>query len=621
MTQLRFSSVNNGSTSPIQLKYGASLSAMVLRFESENSGTTSPLQLYFDGVPPPPPPPDLLPNTIMALATRYRRMPLQQNQLHTKWRSGNDITAKVRIRYSAGAPTTLQTTAAWRLPPVITNQFGALWQVLPVITQQLQTGWQQLPMQQQVKGTSWRVAPVHQQQWQTSWRRSGTQQMQLQTGYRYPGITAQRYDLLWRNGGDITRYYRLPYGPRPATYICTQDYRPPVGRVVLQFADPAQPAAGSVTLRFSNANNPIICDLDIGGGLIPPSPDVPTIDTTKPIRPPRRRSYIMQPELRCYRLSDNQEINIVSATWSISRSNWAATINLSCGSRIDRDRLLAGGPQLFKLLINGYEFYGIAEEGSMSHSFGQSSWSISGRSSIAALAAPNVPARSYTNATAKNVVALISDELAGSGWTVDFDMTAFNVPANVFSYQNKTPIEAIAQIVAGIGGMLYPYGETNTLHVKPQWPVVPWAMALAVPDVAIHDNVIISYNSSPANTPLFNAVFVRGEQQGVECKVRRTGSAGDVLAPDVVDAIITDQQAARQRGTAVLADCGRKEQYSITLPIMPDLPPCLPGMLLGVTWQTDIFKGLVDSINIAASRGNDGSMTVRQQIGVIRSYD
>lgn len=597
------------------------MTAIQLRFQYLNGGTTSPLVLRFDGEPPPPEP-DLLPNTIMVLAARYGRAAIQQAQLHARWHSANDLHCKMQIRYSAEAPTTLQLTAPWRLPQLEFVQAVQNWQRSRVLGQNLQLNWTQLPLQQHARMTNWRVAPINQQHWLTNWRRSAIKEQIITTGYSYPGIVDQRFDLVWSSGGgSVTRYYRLPYGPRPPSYICTQNYRPPTGRFRMKFFDPATPQAGSVTLRFSNANNPIICDMDIGGGLIPPAPDVPTIDTTKPIRPTRRRSYVMQPELRCYRLSDNQEINIVSATWSISRSNWAATINLSCGSRIDRDRLLSGGPQLFKLLINGYEFYGLAEEGSMSHSFGQSSWTISGRSSIAALGAPNVSARSYTNATAKNVVALITDELAGSGWTVDFDMTAFNVPANAFSYQNKTPIEAIAQIVAGIGGMLYPDGETNTLHVKPQWPVVPWAMTLAVPDVAIHDNVIISYNSSPANTPFFNAVFVRGEQQGVECKVLRTGSAGNLLAPDTVDAIITDQQAARQRGTAILADCGRKEQYSITLPIMADLPPCLPGMLLGVTWQTDIYKGLVDSINIAASRGNDGSMTVRQQIGVIRSYE
>ncbi|MDP5206626.1 hypothetical protein ORI99_06160, partial [Alishewanella sp. SMS9] len=537
------------------------MSQVQLRFEYLNSGTVSPLVLRFEGEPPPPPPPSFAPNLTLAIAARYYRPAMQQQVQRANWGVANDITAAVAIRYSAAEPLIASHQHRWQKTPVMITRASSSWQIVPQRTQQLSLAWQQLPLQQQSTANGWRIATLKQQQHTANWGVAALQQQQLQTAYVYPGITAQRFDLLWRTDGEVTRYYRLPYGPRPPSYICTQNYVPPSGKITLRFVDPAQPASGSLTLRFSNANNPIVCVLDTGGGLIPNAPDLPTVDTTKPIRPPRRRSYIMRPELRCYRLSDNLEINIISATWSLSRSNWAATINLACGSRIDRDRLLSGGPQKFKLLINGYEFYGIAEEGSMSHSFGQSSWGISARSSIAELASPNVAASSYSNATAKTVAALISDELAGTDWLVDFDMTDYTVPANVFSYQNKTPMEAIAQIVAGMGGMIYPDGATNTLHIKPQWPVVPWAMTLEVPDIAIHDGVILNYSCSPASSPFYNAVFVRGEQQGVECKVRRTGSAGDIIAPDVVDAIITDQQAARQRGTAILADCGAKEQY------------------------------------------------------------
>lgn len=597
------------------------MTAIQLRFQYLNGGTTSPLVLRFDGEPPPPEP-DLLPNTIMVLAARYGRAAIQQAQLHARWRSANDLHCRMQIRYSAESPTTLQLTAPWRLPQLQGIQAVQNWQRSPILGQNLQTNWTQLPLQQHARMTNWRVAPINQQHWLANWRRSAIKEQIISTSYTYPGIVDQRFDLVWSSGGgSVTRYYRLPYGPRPPSYICTQNYRPPTGKFKMKFFDPATPQAGSVTLRFSNANNPIICDLDIGGGLIPPAPDVPTIDTTKPIRPPRRRSYIMQPELRCYRVSDNQEVNIFSASLSFSRSSWAATISLACGSRGDKDMLFAGGPQLFKLVINSYEFYGLAEQPSLSHQFGQTSWTVNARSSIAVLASPHVAPRSYTNSTAKGVAALISDELAGTGWTLDYQMTAYNVPAGAFSYQNKTKMEAIAQVVSAIGGMVYADGATNTLIVRPRWPVVPWAIAAATPDIAVHDDVILQYNSTPAVNPLYNKVFVRGEQQGVMCGVRRTGTAGDVIAPDVVDALITDNQAARMRGTAELADSGYKDEISIVLPVMATLPPCLPGSLLGVVWQTDSYKATVDSLGIRAERTADGAITVRQTVGVLRSYE
>ena len=330
----------------------------------------------------------------------------------------------------------------------------------------------------------------------------------------------------------------------------------------------------------------------------------------------------MQPQLRCYRVSDNTEINIISASCSISRSQWGATISLQCGSKGDKDLLFAGGiEQEFKLLINGFEFYGLAESFNYSGEFGSNSYTIVGRSSVAELASPHAPARSYSNAISKGVAALISDELSGTGWAYDFDMTQFNVPAGVFSYVNKTPIEAITQIAAAIGGMVYPDGETKTIHIRPQWPVTPWAIASATPDVAVHDDVILALSSSPASTPLHNAVFVRGEQQGVSAKVKRTGSAGDKVAADVVDALMVDNQALRQRGTAELANSGRKDNLQLTIPIMDLLPPLIPGQVLGITWQTETYKTLVDSVQLTAQRSQNGQLTVRQNVGALRCYE
>ncbi|GAB2933690.1 hypothetical protein GCM10027181_36060 [Rheinheimera gaetbuli] len=330
----------------------------------------------------------------------------------------------------------------------------------------------------------------------------------------------------------------------------------------------------------------------------------------------------MQPQLRCYRVSDNQEVNIISANWSISRSQWGATISLQCGSKGDKDLLFAGGiEQEFKLVINGFEFYGLAESFNYSGEFGSNSYTVIGRSSVAVLASPHAPARSYSNATAKGIAALVSEELIGTGWGYDFGMTQFNVPAGVFSYVSKTPIEAIAQIAAAIGGMVYPDGDTKTIHIRPQWPVTPWAIAGATADVAVHDDVILSLSSSPASSPLYNAVFVRGEQQGQSARVKRTGTAGDKVASDVVDPLMVDNQALRQRGTADLANSGRKDALQLTLPIMDSLPPLLPGQVLGITWQTDTYKTLVDSIQVTAQRSQSGQLTVRQNVGVLRCYE
>ena len=600
------------------------MTAILLRFMRSGPGVVSPVTLRYEGDEPPPPLPIQEPNIIMAVSSRYSvRAGQSRRQLKTSWASG-DITNAIRVRWSSNPLTIKLVYSIWTTAPLVTQKTGTAWTGnWPVVATQTQLkcgGFQQLAAATQ---TGWARWPVVSRQLQTAWLPAvKLQQLLTAQRWQHTDIAEQFTELFYNHGNDLTQCYKLPYGPRPPSYICSQDARPTSGVLTLRFHKVGAPTSGVLTLRFSNEHNPLVCVLDIGGGLIPPLPELPTIDITTPITPPRRRSYIMQPQLRCYRVSDNTEINIISANWSISRSQWGATISLQCGSKGDKDLLFAGGTeQEFKLVINGYEFYGLAESFNYSGEFGSNSYTVVGRSSVAALASPHAPARSYTNSIAKGIAALVSDELTASGWSYDFGMTQFNVPAGAFSYVNKTPIEAIAQIAGAIGGMVYPDGATKTLHIRPQWPVTPWAIASATADVAVHDDVILSLSSSPASTPLYNAVFVRGEQQGVSAKVRRTGTAGDKVAADVVDPLMVDNQALRQRGTAELANSGSKESVQLTLPVMDLLPPLVPGQILGITWQTEVFKTLVDSISITAQRSQNGQLTVRQNVGALRSYE
>jgi hypothetical protein len=214
----------------------------------------------------------------------------------------------------------------------------------------------------------------------------------------------------------------------------------------------------------------------------------------------------------------------------------------------------------------------------------------------------------------------MADIIANSGWTVTGAITDYPIPANGFSYANKTPAEAINLMANAIGGMLDINDETQTINVIPQWPVVPWETSTAIPDVILHDSVILEFNEHIDIRPLANAVFVRGEQQGVAVKVKRFGTAGDNFAVDIVDKLITDNQAARMRGTTELANAGNKIQNSIRTKVLNDLPPIRPGMLIGVRKGTEVFKSVCDASTITASvNSSNGQITVNQTISLLRN--
>ena len=235
------------------------------------------------------------------------------------------------------------------------------------------------------------------------------------------------------------------------------------------------------------------------------------------------------------------------------------------------------------------------------------------------LSAPFVSTKNYTNSTAKTLAGLMSDIVLNTGWSIDNQMIDFSVPALAFSYQNKTASEALLMCANSVGGMLSVDEYSKVISLVPKWPVMPWDTEDAICDVIINDSVILDYSETRVISPACDAVFVRGEQVGVSCKVKRTGTSGNNFANDVVDQLITHVQAARQRGSYELAETGNKQQVSIRTKIMNDLPPIKPGMLIGIRYSDSIYKATCDSVSISANVSSEGLVSVNQTFTVLKN--
>ncbi|AVV81961.1 hypothetical protein GCM10007984_24030 [Shewanella putrefaciens] len=405
----------------------------------------------------------------------------------------------------------------------------------------------------------------------------------------------------------------IKWGFHEPRWVCSTKYRPPVGKVTLRFNEPLGATANPVVLRFTASPN--YCYWDDGGGLIDSSPVLPSLDFKIPIEPQIRRYYLMQPTITCVRVSDDLPIVISSVNISHSRGQWARAVSLEFSSRIDAER---AHNELLLISINGYEFYAIAEQPSVSKVFGSATYSSTGRSRVAELAAPYKLPLSYTNATARSFAGLLGDLLQTTGWTVELSgIPDFTIPAGAFSVGNKTPIEAVAEAVGQLGCMILTDDAAKKLTIVPRWPTAPWEMATAVPDLALHDAVITSYSDSVSRNPLCNVVWLRGEQQGISAKVKRAGSAGNIPAADISAQLIVDNQAARVAGTNALAETGDKLSVNLSMPVMADLPPATPGMLIGVTINSEVFKGVCDSWTIRATVSERGDIDIEQSITLI----
>lgn len=509
-----------------------------------------------------------------------------------------------------------QISMFWNASPLLAGEVFAIeWQWNTLVPFQLDMNWLVPQSHGHQAEILWIVPELQQTMLGMHWSQAAATSQQisvkLHVGEQLATEIALSYTDIQSQGDNKT----VAWAPHGARWVCSSKYVPPVGKVTLRFSEPWINSTSPTRLRFTASPN--VCYWDDGGGLIDANPPLPNIDFKIPIEPQIRRYYLMQPTITCVRVSDSLPIVITSVSISQSRGQWARSVSLEFSSRIDAQR---AHNELLLITINGYEFYAIAEQPSASKAFGIETHSSTGRSRAAELSSPYRLPISYTNTVLRSLGGIIGDLLQNTGWTAELSgIPDFSVPAGAFSVGNKSPIDAINEAASQLGCMILADDATRKLTIIPRWPTVPWEMATAVPDLTVHDAVITNYSESVSRNPLCDVVWLRGEQQGISAKVKRTGSAGNIPAADISAQLIVDNQAARIAGTNALADTGDKLNITLSLPVMVDLPPATPGMLIGIREGAEVFKGTCDSWSIRASVSDRGDIDIEQSITVIRS--
>ncbi|MFB2734193.1 hypothetical protein [Shewanella mangrovisoli] len=608
---LRFSKLAKPKTSPITLTFGDD--GITLNFDQPWLAKTSPITLRFDGSddtgePEPEPVPQVLGIAVglgwQAIAAIEQHIALNhhaskaEQRIVTAWQ-GDKVEVHNRMAW-ASHPLGTRVAMPWQVRLRHTRQISLRWSLPPIRESRTAIAWRLGTPQQTRTKIGYYCYPAVYLRTRANWL----------TGPQCQGVT----HLAWQ-GDSVKTATNVQWGyPRPR-WVCSERWLDfaPKGKITLLFDKPLVPKAAPITLQFDQV--PMVCHWDNGGGPINANPTLPNLDFKIPIEPQIRRYYLMQPTLTCVRVSDNLPIVVSNVSISQSRGQWARAVSLEFSSRIDAER---AHNELLLITINGYEFYAIAEQPSASKVFGTATYNSTGRSRVAELAAPYKLPLSHTNATARSFAGLLGDLLQNTGWTVELNgIPDFTIPAGAFSVGNKTPIEAVAEAVGQLGCMILTDDAAKKLTIVPRWPTAPWAMAAAVPDLALHDAVITSYSDSVSRNPLCNVVWLRGEQQGIDAKVKRAGSAGNIPTADIIAQLIVDNQAARVAGTNALAETGDKLSVNLSMPVMADLPPATPGMLVGVTINGEVFKGVCDSWSIRATVSERGDIDIEQSVTLV----
>ncbi|MDD2923991.1 hypothetical protein [Rhodoferax sp.] len=328
-----------------------------------------------------------------------------------------------------------------------------------------------------------------------------------------------------------------------------------------------------------------------------------------------RKVYFVINDISLRRASDGVEVPVNNLSLSLDASSWAwgfdAVLPHSAQSLIEPN-----GSGVVELLatVNGTTFAVLAENISRERSFGQTSIRLTGRGKNSVLAAPYAPVMTFTNSQARTARQLMDDVLTINGvpmgWNLDWGLTDWNVPAGVFSHQG-TWIEALSVIAGAAGGYLLPHPRDQTIRVRHRYPVAPWEWATVTPNFVLPVDAVEKESLRWLEKPSYNRVFISGMDAGVLAQVTRSGTAGDSLAPMVVDALITEAAVARQRGLAVLSDTGRQIEVSLNLPVLVETGIIEPGAFVQYRDGGVDRIGLVRSTQVQA-----GFPEVWQTLGV-----
>jgi hypothetical protein len=378
-----------------------------------------------------------------------------------------------------------------------------------------------------------------------------------------------------------------------------QNGRAPLpGRRTIPAVVPVSPCyTPDAQIRFAAmaANDSLLLFLCTDGDTPPPPAETRAV--------PIRKAYYVINSITLRRLSDGTEIPTLSLTLSLDAGSWTWGFDAVLPGVAMGVLSMVGGTQTLEANINGTVFRLLAESISRDRAFNESVIRLSGRGHHALLASPYAPVMSFGNNADRSAHQLMDDVLTVNGvslgWAIDWQLTDWIVPAGIFNHQG-TWIEALSTIAASAGGYLLPHPSLMMFQVKHRYGIAPWNWNARVPDIVLPADAISRESIRFMEKPAYNRVFVSGQETGVLGQVTRMGTAGDILAPMVVDPLITDVQAARQRGLAVLGDTGAQIEVNLKLPVLDEIGIVEPGLYVEYQEGDATRFGIVRSTRIEA---------------------
>lgn len=496
-----------------------------------------------------------------------------------------------------------------------------------------------------------------------------------------------QFGFSWLVPPEKDKQQLVPWGPLSYFPYCSEKYFPPLDGII------------NFTLR------PINTDLvGVGSGIIfdvhgmntdprcpihnhhtgprDPNTDSGAVDIHKryPYLTPLKETYHMLNTILVRRLPDNAPIEVSSINIKYDRQSWLWQFSLTIPKDDNHDyiSLIIPDPKnanLFtdiEIYLNGWKFICRVEGWSETCAFGKTEWSVTGRSPSMELGSPQNQKSSYIfdengsseTAGAQIIDAILDGTMLGidnTGWVADWsyyhdihtgfdpeDGQQWGIPANTFSWTDKTQIEAIKMLTDSLGAFIITdpncVGSNKKFFVRPHYDIPPWHWRVNSPFFPNIDHVVnVAYSPEIGRTyisqPVYDAVYVMGQSEASAQKTNSTpgivvvdvfregnSQSNRTYSADIVDPNITSWSAALERGRMAICDTGEWIRHTLRLFSIAEFTDAnpkisrliLPGDFIKVNDKNGTWYGVADSTDLVA--GNAGDSCVIYQTVEVRQY-
>lgn len=298
------------------------------------------------------------------------------------------------------------------------------------------------------------------------------------------------------------------------------------------------------------------------------------------------------------------KINNVKLTLDNDSFAWQFSCDLLDITQVDLVKQTTDTPVILTVTIDGFEFKMLCEKTTESRTFANRRVSLTGRSLSALLTEPY--AAQKTKLIDKD---LTIQQLASSLLPRDFSLSwsasntkPWKIPANTYSYTQKTPAQSLVDLAQSIGASAIASRNQKAILLQTKYPVLPWKFETTAPNVVIPDAAILSVSYRNVTQNQANAVYIHGDENGILARVKLKGTAADKLAATQNNVLITHVDAARMLGSTILANNYQQPIIqSITLPFGGDFGMVEVGHFVRIDIDDSQVFGVVNSVAIDAN--------------------